>query len=64
MRWLANQEVAADIFSKPPELVSEDDFLTVIQSLRKRCLIEKVIDKGRCCFALQPVIKEYVKKNC
>jgi len=61
--WLANQESAADISSKPPDLGSEDDFLTVIQSLRKRGLIEKVIDNGRCCFTLQPVIKEYVKKN-
>jgi DNA replication protein DnaC len=63
MLWLANQDEGAEISSKPPELVSESDFLTVIQSLRKRGLIEKVIDKGRCCFTLQPVIKEYVKKN-
>ena len=63
MLWLANQEAAADISSKPPDLLSEYDFLAAIQSLRKRCLIEKVIDKGRCCFTLQPVIKEYVKKN-
>ncbi len=63
MLWLASQDEAVDISSKPPDLVFESDFLTVIQSLRKRCLIEKVIDKGTCCFTLQAVVKEYVKKQ-
>ena len=63
MLWLASQDEAVDMSSKPPDLVFESDFLTVIQSLRKRCLIEKIIDKGTCCFTLQAVVKEYVNKQ-
>ena len=63
MLWLANQDAAADISSKPPDFRSDSDFWTAIQSLRKRGLIEKAIDKGLCRFTLQPAIKEYAKKQ-
>jgi len=63
MLWLANQEEAVDISSKRPEFVSDSDYWAAVQSLRKRGLIEKIIDKGRCCFTLQAVVKEYVKKQ-
>ncbi|MEG4320233.1 MULTISPECIES: NB-ARC domain-containing protein [unclassified Microcoleus] len=63
MLWLANQETAADISSKPTEFSSDFDFLRAIQSLRKRGLIEKNMHNGASRFTLQPVIKEYVKNN-
>ncbi|MBD2485025.1 NB-ARC domain-containing protein [Planktothrix sp. FACHB-1365] len=63
MVWLANQETAADICSKPAEFLSDSEFLKAVQSLRKRGLIEKAIDKEAFGFTLQPVIKEYVKKR-
>ncbi|CAD0232022.1 MULTISPECIES: NB-ARC domain-containing protein [Planktothrix] len=63
MVWLANQETAADICSKPAEFLSDSEFLKAVQSLRKRGLIEKAIDKEALVFTLQPVIKEYVKKQ-
>ncbi|MDY6802636.1 MAG: NB-ARC domain-containing protein [Cyanobacteriota bacterium] len=61
MLWLATQDAAADISSKPPDFVSDSDFLAAIQSLRKRGLIEKTTEEGSSCFTLQPVIKEYAK---
>ena len=63
MLWLANQDEAVEISSKPPENVSDSDFLTAIQSLRKRGLIEKATDEGLCRFTLQPAMKEYAKKQ-
>ena len=61
MFWLASQEVAVDI-SSPPETIplSPSDFFTAVQSLKRRCLIDKVTANGRSGFTLQPVIKEYV----
>jgi NB-ARC domain len=63
MLWLANQERAADISSKPAEFLSDSDFFKAVQSLRKRGLIEKIMNKGSSRFTLKPVIKQYVKKN-
>lgn len=56
MGWLANQEKAVDISQKPPELLSDADFLKGIQSLNRRNFLNK--SSG---FTLQPVIKQYVK---
>jgi hypothetical protein len=69
IQWLANQE-AVDIFQKPdvgavrePPL-PDADFLTAIQSLRKRGLIEKVSDNnGASLLAVQGLFKEYVKNH-
>ena len=60
--WLANQE-AADIFAKLAELsLSDADFLTAIQSLRKRGSIEKVSDdRGASLLTLPALFKDYVK---
>lgn len=63
MLWLANQEKAADISSKPAEFLSDSDFFKAVQSLRKRGLIEKIMNKGSSRFTLKPVIKQYVKNN-
>ena len=66
IQWLANQE-AADIFQKPvganghSPLLSDADFLTAIQSLRKRGLIEKFSDdNGESLFAVTALFKQYL----
>jgi len=60
--WLANQN-AADISDKPAELaLSDSDFLKAVQSLRKRGLIEKITDNGSSLFAVQALVKAYVKE--
>nr|WP_283754008.1 hypothetical protein [Roseofilum acuticapitatum] len=56
LRWLANQEQPVEISQKPPDLLSDADFLKAIQSLRRRNLLEKFS-----VLTLQPMIKEYVK---
>ncbi|WP_369817683.1 NB-ARC domain-containing protein [Planktothricoides sp. SR001] len=66
--WLVNQE-AADIFQKPVGAnghspLPDADFLTAIQSLRKRGLIEKVSDNnGASLFTVQGLFKQYVKNQ-
>lgn len=61
--WLANQN-AADISLKPAELaLSDSDFLKAVQSLRKRGLIEKITDNGSSLFAVQALVKAYVKER-
>lgn len=56
LRWLANQEQPVEISQKPPDLLSDADFLKAIQSLRRRNLLEKFS-----VLTLQPVIKQYIK---
>jgi len=56
LEWLANQEQPVEISQKPPDLLSDADFLKAIQSLRRRNLLEKSP-----ILTLQPVIKQYVK---
>lgn len=56
LQWVANQEQPVNISEKPPELLSDEEFLKVIQSLKRRNLLEK--SSG---LTLQPVIKQYVK---
>ncbi|GAB4306284.1 MAG: hypothetical protein Fur0025_48280 [Oscillatoriaceae cyanobacterium] len=56
LQWLANQDQPVKISQKPPELLSDADFLKAIQSLKRRNLLEKTSG-----LTLQPVIKQYVK---
>ncbi len=56
LQWLANQDQPVKISQKPPELLSDQEFLKAIQSLKRRSLLEK--SSG---LTLQPVIKQYVK---
>lgn len=56
LQWLANQDQPVKISQKPPELLSDADFLKAIQSLKRRNLVEKTSG-----FTLQPAIKQYVK---
>nr|WP_283762542.1 NACHT domain-containing protein [Roseofilum halophilum] len=58
LHWLANQEQPVEISQKPPELLSDADFLKAIQSLHKRSLLEK-----SSVLTLQPAIKQYVKNQ-
>ncbi|WP_354634839.1 NB-ARC domain-containing protein [Planktothricoides raciborskii] len=68
IQWLVNQE-AADIFQKPVGAnghspLPDADFLTAIQSLRKRGLIEKVSDNnGASLLTVQGLFKQYVKNQ-
>ena len=55
INWLANQDKPVDISHKPPELLSDSDFLKAIQSLRKRNFLDKSP-----ALTLQPAIKQYV----
>jgi hypothetical protein len=56
IQWLATQDEPVKISQKPPELLSAQEFLKAIQSLKRRSLLEK--SSG---LTLQPVIKQYVK---
>lgn len=56
LQWLATQDQPVKISQKPPELLSDADFLKAIQSLKRRNLVEKTSG-----FTLQPAIKQYVK---
>ncbi len=56
IQWLATQDQPVKISQKPPELLSDADFLKAIQSLKRRSLVEKISG-----FTLQPAIKQYVK---
>lgn len=56
LQWVANQEQPVNISEKPPELLSDEEFLKVIQSLKRRNLLEK--SSG---LTLQPVIKQYIR---
>ncbi len=48
----------------PPELeLSNHDFLTVIQSLNRRCLLEKVTQNGAIFFKLNSIFNFTAKKN-
>lgn len=56
IRWLANQEKPVEISENPIEILSDEDFLKAIQSLRKRNFLAQ-----SSALSLQPVIQQYVK---
>jgi hypothetical protein len=61
--WLANNDYL-DIFTMPSELeLSNIDFLKIVQSLERRCLIEKVTNNGGKVFQLNPVFKQLLKSK-
>ncbi len=64
MLWLANQEEAVDIVHITSDLpCSKADFWPALQSLARRCLIEKVQRGERSVFSLPPVVKAYVQQK-
>ncbi|MGK7903182.1 MAG: NB-ARC domain-containing protein [Hormoscilla sp.] len=65
--WLGSKDVAVDISRKPRNLpLSQPELWKAVQSLKRRCLVEKVTDSDfsgtvASGFILQPVIKEFAK---
>ncbi|HIK11542.1 MAG TPA: ATPase, partial [Oscillatoriaceae cyanobacterium M33_DOE_052] len=64
LSWVANQPNAIEILKITADLpMPLTDFLKVMQSLSRRCLLEIVKDGNRQLFTLQPVIREFVKNH-
>ncbi|MEQ8962760.1 MAG: hypothetical protein RLP02_33420 [Coleofasciculus sp. C2-GNP5-27] len=58
MHWLANQDSPVNLNQKPPNLLSDREFLKAIQSLKRRSLLEPSSN-----LSLQPVIRQYIRSN-
>jgi hypothetical protein len=64
LAWLSIQRDPVSISQPPSDLdVSGLDFINVMQSLRRRCFIEKVQQGQKNLFVLQPILKTYVLQN-
>jgi hypothetical protein len=60
--WLANDHNDLDIFTIPSELeLSHFDILKIVQSLERRCLIDKISNDHTTVFQLNPVFKQYLQ---
>ncbi|MEA5616794.1 ATP-binding protein [Cronbergia sp. UHCC 0137] len=65
INWLATQNEPIDISQKPADFeVSNARFLQIIQSLTRRCLVEKVIGEEVVKFQLNPLFKTYIINSC
>ncbi len=58
LHWLANQDSPVNLNQKPPNLLSDQEFLKAIQSLKRRSLLEPSSN-----LSLQPVIRQYIRSN-
>ena len=59
--WLATQNESIDIFQKPADFeLSNARFLQIIQSLTRRCLVEKVLGEEGVKFQLNSLFKAYL----
>ncbi len=59
--WLAFQDQPLDIQQKPSDLVTKQTkFVQVIQSLTRRCLVEKILQENELKFQLNSVFKAYL----
>ncbi|MFN6325326.1 MAG: hypothetical protein ACK4WN_07360 [Aphanizomenon sp.] len=64
INWLATQNEPIDIFQKPADIeVSNARFLQIIQSLTRRCLVEKVLGKEEVKFQLNSLFKTYMNNE-
>jgi len=64
INWLANQDEPIDICQKPANMeVSQAKFMHIIQSLTRRCLVEKVPRKEPAKFQLNSIFKAHIKSN-
>lgn len=64
INWLANQDKPIDISQKPANMeVSQAKFMHIIQSLTRRCLVEKVPRKEPAKFQLNSIFKAHIKSN-
>lgn len=62
--WLANQNQYLEMATSPSNLeLSNLDFLKVIQSLERRCLLEKVTNNSITFFDLNPIFKLKLRDN-
>lgn len=62
--WLAHQDEPIDISQKPANMeVSQAKFMHIIQSLTRRCLVEKVPKKELARFQLNSIFKAHIKSN-
>ncbi|NEN89868.1 MAG: ATPase, partial [Okeania sp. SIO3H1] len=60
--WMANQETAVDVSITPADFpLSHSDLWKGIQSLKRRCLVEKVMETEGSFFTIQPVVKSFGK---
>jgi hypothetical protein len=61
INWLATQNEPIDIFQKPADFeLSNARFLQIIQSLTRRCLVEKVLREEGVKFQLNSLFKVYL----
>ncbi|GCL60784.1 AAA family ATPase [Microcystis aeruginosa] len=64
MHWLANQTEAVEKFPKTANLdLSTSEFWATIQSLMRRCLLDKLPSETSSYFPINPVFKSYLKRN-
>ncbi|MFM6532654.1 MAG: hypothetical protein ACKPIB_30950, partial [Dolichospermum sp.] len=64
INWLATQNEPIDIFQKPADIeLSNARFLQIIQSLTRRCLVEKVLGEEGVKFQLNSLFKTYMNMN-
>ncbi|MDQ2098580.1 MAG: NB-ARC domain-containing protein [Tychonema bourrellyi B0820] len=64
INWLANQDEPIDISQKPANMeVSQAKFMHILQSLTRRCLVEKVPRKEPAKFQLNSIFKAHIKSD-
>ncbi|TAG92518.1 MAG: ATPase [Oscillatoriales cyanobacterium] len=64
INWLAHQDEPIDISQKPANMeVSQAKFMHIIQSLTRRCLVEKVPRKEPAKFQLNSIFKAHIKSD-
>ncbi|GCA72615.1 hypothetical protein MiYa_04168 [Microcystis aeruginosa NIES-2519] len=64
IHWLANQTEAVEKFPKTANLdLSQSEFWAAIQSLMRRCLLDKLPSETSSYFPINPVFKSYLKRN-
>jgi hypothetical protein len=64
IKWLATQNESIDIFQKPADIeVSNARFWQIIQSLTRRCLVEKVLGEEGVKFQLNSLFKPYINNE-
>jgi len=64
MHLLANQTEAVEKFPKTGNLdLSQSEFWAAIQSLMRRCLLDKLPSETSSYFPINPVFKSYLKRN-
>ena len=64
IHWLANQPEAVKTFPKTPNLdLSTSEFWQTIQSLVRRCLVDKLPSETLSYFQVNPIFEAYLKRN-